>query len=628
MRKQFIGFKCTLCNAYAIDKPKKNSHCIKCGALNANNYIEVDLQEVNAFQFMSVSESDEQIIQSLLDFSLKPCDEHMSFSFDPMYFSDSKVYKFYYEYCNCVKVSGHCKTIIDAEVSYMDGRAKDTEKRTVGHIITPFSGYYYKPENSGDSWGRVGFEATYENAPATDHEYVISQLLSGEISKVKIQLKEYNLGIDLDAIRSSIREKIEQLKHSTTEDSRRYLESNYESERSKLMRSSNLSMREIESISSKLKSVLYENWREPYVYDNTKSIVEVSDVELTNIFIAIPRLSFIHKDGDPASVRVTEPPLLDEQLLQVFCKHTPNEYNTIYSKFASRFAAQTDEYSDLISEYEQLKALAYNLEDKNISRENKKKADKEEGERKQREAAIERAKADKQASKELAERNEAARQAAEEEKRRLASSGRVKGLFRLAAIVVACLVVFKLCSSDNESPQKQTKAPETQPSSAPVVPTSSQSPDPTPTTDQKHSGPVVKAVKASAQLPNSAKYNYSPDNILDMTGSMAWCVKGGPGETITVELEEPTVIGKVSLLPGMSKSAELFQANNRAKSITILIRKFNFKFDNIPDSYSEQTFSTPNTLPVTSFSIKINDVYQGSKANDLCLSKLQVFGRQ
>ncbi len=144
----------------------------------------------------------------------------------------------------------------------------------------------------------------------------------------------------------------------------------------------------------------------------------------------------------------------------------------------------------------------------------------------------------------------------------------------------------------------------------------------------------VKSVVATSELVEAqfdGKYLYPPINILDGDFNSTWCEadqKGsGIGESITVEFTEPVSFDEIQLVNGFA-SKDYYKKNNRVKSIVLTqVAKRHFQqkeytlLDDKP-TWQSINFALPQTAQT--ITIKITDVYRGSKYDDTCLDDIRL----
>ncbi len=144
----------------------------------------------------------------------------------------------------------------------------------------------------------------------------------------------------------------------------------------------------------------------------------------------------------------------------------------------------------------------------------------------------------------------------------------------------------------------------------------------------------VKSVVATSELVESqyaGKYLYPPINILDGNFENTWCEAdqngSGIGESITIEFTEAVSFDEIQIVNGFA-TKDYYKKNNRVKSI-LLTQVANKHFqqkeyslkDDIPDWQSIKFALDQTAQTIT---IKITDVFKGSKYDDTCLDDIRL----
>jgi hypothetical protein len=148
-------------------------------------------------------------------------------------------------------------------------------------------------------------------------------------------------------------------------------------------------------------------------------------------------------------------------------------------------------------------------------------------------------------------------------------------------------------------------------------------------------------LNASSTLPPSGETTYSVRNLLDGDPSTAWA-EGAPGvagEWIEFFIDPPLTMGFVGIIPGYAKSAALYYANARPRTVTIVID------DRLPETVVlddlswediesgqlgrmvQPLINSGGNIPdARRISIRFDDAYPGELYDDLCVSELLVAG--
>ncbi|MCR5288454.1 MAG: discoidin domain-containing protein [Treponema sp.] len=144
----------------------------------------------------------------------------------------------------------------------------------------------------------------------------------------------------------------------------------------------------------------------------------------------------------------------------------------------------------------------------------------------------------------------------------------------------------------------------------------------------------VKSVVATSELVEAqfnGKYLYPPINILDGNYDSTWCEadQSGPGigESITVEFSQPVSFDEIQIVNGFA-SKDYYKKNNRVKTIVLTqVAKKHFQQKEYTLNDDTPTWQSINfALPQTAqtITIKITDVYKGSKYDDTCLDDIRL----
>lgn len=139
--------------------------------------------------------------------------------------------------------------------------------------------------------------------------------------------------------------------------------------------------------------------------------------------------------------------------------------------------------------------------------------------------------------------------------------------------------------------------------------------------------------KASSVL--QGKDEYGAMNVGDLDSRTAWVegVKGdGIGESITLTLKKPIEVDQIGIIPGYTKSRELYFANNRVAEVKIVIDNTYTITKSLEDEYLSFSPSSPKAYqmidlgkygkPVKTIVITITKVYKGTKYDDTCISEI------
>ena len=151
----------------------------------------------------------------------------------------------------------------------------------------------------------------------------------------------------------------------------------------------------------------------------------------------------------------------------------------------------------------------------------------------------------------------------------------------------------------------------------------------------------VVSIEASSVLEASENATYAPENLLDGNFSTAW-VEGeagvGTGTTITIKLEQPTLVYGLKFFNGYQKSKDLFAKNGRVKHVTIsngdnILADSDIYYDKPYDMdtdfaeydrpYNLISFQQPTV--VDEIVITIQDACAGDKYEDTAISEVLIY---
>ncbi len=152
---------------------------------------------------------------------------------------------------------------------------------------------------------------------------------------------------------------------------------------------------------------------------------------------------------------------------------------------------------------------------------------------------------------------------------------------------------------------------------------------------------VVQSISATSELVEAqfeGKYLYPPINILDGDLDTVWCEAdpdgSGIGEAITIQLEKAVSFDEIRIVNGFASGDDYYGKNNRVREIELTQvamspelqnehyqRKSYVLLDGKPE-WQSINFELPQTAQI--LTIKILDIYKGSKYDDTCLGDIQL----
>ncbi|HLJ50489.1 MAG TPA: DUF4424 family protein [Bryobacteraceae bacterium] len=133
---------------------------------------------------------------------------------------------------------------------------------------------------------------------------------------------------------------------------------------------------------------------------------------------------------------------------------------------------------------------------------------------------------------------------------------------------------------------------------------------------------------------SSERKGYPVQNIADLNKATAWVAdkSGGTDESITLTLAKPAHVDQLGIIPGYTKSKAIYFANNRIKDLEVSVNGGQPVPVSLPDEYisfapgSKKAYQLIDlggyTGPAKTITLKVKQVYPGSKYNDTCISEL------
>jgi hypothetical protein len=135
-------------------------------------------------------------------------------------------------------------------------------------------------------------------------------------------------------------------------------------------------------------------------------------------------------------------------------------------------------------------------------------------------------------------------------------------------------------------------------------------------------------VAASSTLPADNEISYAAANLKNLWDGSAWSEgdKGaGVGEWLEVKPQVAKPLTAISMIPGYAKQQDLFKANARPKKMLVELNGEHQFTVEVPDS--PELFEFPVTgydKPVHTVKLTFQDVWKGSRHQDLCVSGLRL----
>lgn len=190
-------------------------------------------------------------------------------------------------------------------------------------------------------------------------------------------------------------------------------------------------------------------------------------------------------------------------------------------------------------------------------------------------------------------------------------------LVALLAVVVVWFVVQRPWAPAPGSP-----TPPGQVTSAPPSPAG------TPTTLGKIDSKTIK-VTATSVLPPDPD-SYAPDRTLDGDPRTAWNSDGktlgaNGRPTLTYTFAQPVRVGRIDVTNGFQKDDRVYQLNCRVKTLVVTVGAVSHTFT-LTDSKAPQQLIFDFGTAETTVTVKVGDVYPGTKYRDIAISEVVFYG--
>lgn len=136
-------------------------------------------------------------------------------------------------------------------------------------------------------------------------------------------------------------------------------------------------------------------------------------------------------------------------------------------------------------------------------------------------------------------------------------------------------------------------------------------------------------VTASSILQDKSKvgFNYAPEMAFDRDFSTSWCAADGKnGAEITMNFTDYVKVGQMGIVPGFARDSEIYNQNKRVKKLKVKFQDEKGDFQDfaeydLPDQYGMQFFDFEGE-ETKGIKFIIDDVYAGSKYEDLCIAEI------
>jgi len=137
---------------------------------------------------------------------------------------------------------------------------------------------------------------------------------------------------------------------------------------------------------------------------------------------------------------------------------------------------------------------------------------------------------------------------------------------------------------------------------------------------------IASIIASSTLEPVSA---YNPEFLFDSRFDYGWAEgnpeNNGKNENITLTFNEEVSVTKLKFWNGFQRSKSHFQSNARVKKFSFGLKGETASVYELKDSESPQEIALSKSLTGKTFILKIEDVYAGSKYQDLVISELRLF---
>lgn len=141
--------------------------------------------------------------------------------------------------------------------------------------------------------------------------------------------------------------------------------------------------------------------------------------------------------------------------------------------------------------------------------------------------------------------------------------------------------------------------------------------------------PNTITVTASSVLPPDPE-PYDPERTLDGNPRTAWNSDGkklgaNGRPTLTYTFPTPVRIGRIEVMNGFQKDERLYQVNCRVKTLVVTVGEVSHTFT-LTDTKAPQALTFDFGTASTSVSMKVGEIYPGTKYRDIALSEVSFFG--
>lgn len=131
-------------------------------------------------------------------------------------------------------------------------------------------------------------------------------------------------------------------------------------------------------------------------------------------------------------------------------------------------------------------------------------------------------------------------------------------------------------------------------------------------------------------IASSASSGYPATNVLDRKRDTAWVA--GLGEQLTLTLETPDRVDQLGIIPGYTKSKDLYFANNRVRELEVSVNAGAPFRVTLPDDFTAIPIDSPRAYQTIdlggrgkttrTIALRVTKVYPGARHDDTCISEV------
>jgi hypothetical protein len=119
---------------------------------------------------------------------------------------------------------------------------------------------------------------------------------------------------------------------------------------------------------------------------------------------------------------------------------------------------------------------------------------------------------------------------------------------------------------------------------------------------------------------------YAADKMIDGKKETAWnegAIGSGIGEWVRFGFDKPKRIKAIKIIGGYAKTAKIYNANNRVKTLKLHFSDGKTQTVALEDKMDYQTVAVDRDTPTDYIKLEIRDVYKGSRYDDTAISELE-----